>query len=171
MLGERYHIQSFTDLPAPLEVEETEDTLEGNAILKAKAFFAEVGIPCFADDTGLEVEALDGRPGVYSARYAGPDGDATANMNLLLKELKDQPNRAARFRTVIAYYDGDSLHTFDGILEGKIGHVPRGDQGFGYDPVFIPESSDRTLAEFSPDEKNAISHRGRAIRNFIAFLK
>lgn len=171
ILSDRYEIRSFRDLEDPPEIEETEDTLQGNAILKAKGFYAVVGVPCFADDTGLEVEALDGRPGVYSARYSGPGGDAVANMNKLLGELSGKENRKARFRTVIAYYDGEELHTFDGEMRGEIGHSPRGTNGFGYDPVFIPEGSDRTLAEYPAEEKNAISHRGKAIRNFISFLK
>ena len=171
ILGDRYEVLSFTDLPEKIEVEETEDTLEGNAILKARAFFTEVNIPCFADDTGLEVTALGGRPGVYSARYAGPEADPNKNMALLLQELDGKEDRSARFRTVIAYYDGDELLTFDGILTGHIGHAPHGDGGFGYDPLFIPENDDRTLAEMVPDEKNAISHRGKAVRNFVAFLK
>jgi XTP/dITP diphosphohydrolase len=171
ILSDRYEIGSFRDLVDPPEIEETEDTLQGNAILKAKGFYAVVGVPCFADDTGLEVEALGGRPGVYSARYAGPGGDSIANMKKLLEELRDKVNRKARFRTVIAYYDGTELFTFEGEMKGEIGKEPRGTNGFGYDPVFIPEGSDRTLAEYPATEKNAISHRGKAIRNFISFLK
>lgn len=171
ILGERYDILSFSDLPEKLEVEETEPTLEGNAMLKARAFYAATGIPCFADDTGLEVEALDGRPGVYSARYAGADGDAQANMTKLLGELDGIANRKARFRTVIAYFDGSDMRTYDGVLDGHIGTEQRGTEGFGYDPVFVPEGQTRSLAEYSAAEKNAISHRGHAIRNFIAALK
>jgi XTP/dITP diphosphohydrolase len=170
ILGDRFTIQSFTDLPSPLEVEETESTLEGNAALKARAFFEYVGIPCISDDTGLEVEVLDGAPGVFSARYAGPDGDAQANMSKLLHELTGLGNRKAKFRTVIAYFDGKKMYFFEGELKGHIGHEPRGVHGFGYDPVFIPEGEERTLAEFNAEEKNAISHRGRALEKFVGFL-
>lgn len=170
ILGDKFEILSFNDLPSPLEVEETETSLEGNALLKAKAFFAVTGIPCFADDTGLEVEALDGAPGVYSARYAGPENDAQANMRKLLAALKGKTNRKAHFRTVIAWYDGKESLLFDGKLEGEIGLAPIGDQGFGYDPIFLPEGSTRSLAEMQAEEKNAISHRGRALRKFAAHL-
>ncbi|MCL4103798.1 UNVERIFIED_CONTAM: hypothetical protein GTU68_029115 [Idotea baltica] len=170
ILGAQFDIQSFRDLPAKLEVIEDAPDLEGNAIKKAKSFYEVVGMPCFADDTGLEVAALDGRPGVYSARYAGEDGDSEANMQLLLKELADKDDRSAQFRTVIAYYDGASLHTFEGILKGRIGLVKRGGGGFGYDPLFIPENDERTLAEMTSDEKNTISHRGKAVRNFAEFI-
>ncbi|MEM1000685.1 MAG: RdgB/HAM1 family non-canonical purine NTP pyrophosphatase [Bacteroidota bacterium] len=170
ILGDRYAISSFRDLENPPEVEETEPTLEGNAILKAKAYYALTGLPTFADDTGLEVDALGGRPGVYSARYAGPAGDAVANMTKLLGELEGVEDRSARFRTVIAFYDGQALKTYAGELRGSIGYTPRGTKGFGYDPIFFPEGSERTLAEYSADEKNAISHRGRATRNFIEHL-
>lgn len=170
VLGERFTLLSFTDLPEPLEVEETEDTLEGNAILKARAYHAATGLPCFADDTGLEVAALGGRPGVYSARYAGLDGDATRNMHKLLQELDGIQDRSARFRTVIAWYDGTQLHTFEGILSGRIGLAPVGSNGFGYDPVFHPDGMNQTLAELEADQKNAISHRGQALRKFVDFL-
>lgn len=171
ILGDRYTLMSFNDLPAPMDVEETEDTLEGNAILKARAYHAATGLPCFADDTGLEVTALGGRPGVYSARYAGPEGDAARNMAKLLHELDGVTDRSARFRTVIAWYDGQDLHTFEGVLTGSIGTTPIGSNGFGYDPVFIPAGQDRTLAQMDADEKNAISHRGQALRKFENFLQ
>lgn len=170
ILGDRIALKSFRDLPEPLEVEETEPTLEGNARLKAMAFFAHTGLPCFADDTGLEVEALNGAPGVYSARYAGPEGNAEANMAKLLGALEGQENRNARFRTVIAWYDGKELRYFEGELRGRIGHERRGKEGFGYDPLFIPEGEERTLAEMAPEEKNAISHRGQAVQKFAQFI-
>jgi XTP/dITP diphosphohydrolase len=170
ILGDRFEILSFRDLPNPLEVEETEATLEGNARLKAVAFFEATDIPCFADDTGLEVNALGGAPGVYSARYAGPENDAQANMAKLLAALADKTDRSARFRTVIAWYDGKELKYFEGELRGKIGFAPRGDMGFGYDPIFVPDGHDRCLAEMLPDEKNAISHRGLAVQKFAAYL-
>jgi XTP/dITP diphosphohydrolase len=170
ILGNRFEIKSFHDLPAPLEVEETEDTLQGNAQLKALAFYEATGMPCFADDTGLEVNALGGAPGVYSARYAGPEGDAQANMRKLLDALGARTDREARFRTVIAWYDGQELRFFEGELRGRIGFEPIGSSGFGYDPIFYPEGHDRTLAQMSAEEKNAISHRGLAVQQFAAYL-
>ena len=170
ILGDHFTIKSFRDLPEKIEVEEDRPDLEGNAIKKAKEFYEAVGVPCFADDTGLEVDALGGRPGVRSARYAGEPADSEANMALLLKELEGAEDRSAQFRTVIAYYDGASLHTFDGVLRGRIGMEKKGDKGFGYDPLFHPDEDQRTLAEMEPDEKNAISHRGRAVRKFAQFL-
>ncbi len=171
ILGDTFEIKSFRDLPAPLEVEETESTLEGNARLKALAFYKETGIPCFADDTGLEVEALDGAPGVYSARYAGPENDAQANMQKLLSELEGKSNRNAQFRTSIAWYDGKELRFFEGIVKGQIATNQTGTNGFGYDPIFVPEGGSRSMAELSADEKNNISHRGRAVREFAKYLR
>ena len=171
ILGDTFEIKSFRDLPAPLEVEETESTLEGNAKLKALAFYKETGIPCFADDTGLEVEALDGAPGVYSARYAGPENDAQANMQKLLSELEGKSNRNAQFRTSIAWYDGKELRFFEGIVKGQIATNQKGTNGFGYDPIFVPEGGSRSMAELSADEKNNISHRGRAVREFAKYLR
>lgn len=170
LLGADWTLKSFRDLPAPLEVEETESTLEGNARLKAEAFHAATGLPCFADDTGLEVEALGGAPGVYSSRYAGEEGNAEANMSKLLDALQGVADRRARFRTVIAYHDGRQLRYFEGILNGSIALARSGKGGFGYDPVFVPDGSTRSLAEYSPEEKNQISHRGIAVHLFIRFL-
>ncbi|MEY3445230.1 MAG: hypothetical protein RLZZ519_3511 [Bacteroidota bacterium] len=170
ILGDRFEIKSFRDLDAPLDVEETENTLEGNARLKALAFYEHTGIPCFADDTGLEVVALNGAPGVYSARYAGPENDAQANMQKLMQALEGADTRAAQFRTVIAWYDGTELHYFEGVLKGYIGFEQRGQAGFGYDPIFVPEGGDRTLAEMDPSEKNAISHRGQAVQKLAQYL-
>ena len=170
ILGERYEISSFHDLPEKIEVVEDRPDLKGNAVKKAQEHYDVVGVPCFADDTGLEVEALDGRPGVYSARYAGAKCDAKANMAKLLGELEGKANRKARFVTVIAYWDGERLETFEGVLNGEIGYEQRGDQGFGYDPIFLPDGDGRTLAEHSPEEKNAISHRGRALAQLADFL-
>ena len=169
ILSDKYLIYSFEDFP-PFEVEETEDTLTGNAALKAKSFYAHTGIPCFADDTGLEVFALGGEPGVYSARYAGPDCIAEDNMNLLLENLKDQSDRSARFVTVIAFYDGNEMQYFEGEVTGQILHTRKGEGGFGYDPVFQPDGYSISFAEMPPSEKNKISHRGNAIRKFTAFL-
>lgn len=170
ILGAEVQLLSFRDLPAVPEVEETEPTLEGNAALKARAFFALSGIPCFADDTGLEVEALHGAPGVYSARYAGAQADAAANRAKLLAAMEGVAHRKARFRTVIAYFDGQSLHAFEGSLEGHIATREAGEYGFGYDSIFVPEGSDRSLAQHEPARKSAISHRARALAQFSAYL-
>jgi XTP/dITP diphosphohydrolase len=159
-----------TLLPRPLDVpdvDETEDTLEGNAELKARALVDATGYPALADDTGLFVAALEGRPGVRSARYAGEEASYDDNVRKLLEELHDVPleRRGAEFRTVIvaAYPDRGSLMVV-GTLKGSITRSPRGSRGFGYDPVFVPEDETRTLAEMSPEEKNALSHRGNALR-------
>ena len=159
-----------TLLPRPLDVpdvDETEDTLEGNAELKARALVDATGYPALADDTGLFVAALEGRPGVRSARYAGEEASYDDNVRKLLEELHDVPleRRGAEFRTVIvaAYPDRGSLMVV-GTLKGSITRSPRGSRGFGYDPVFVPEDETRTLAEMSPEEKNALSHRGHALR-------
>jgi XTP/dITP diphosphohydrolase len=170
ILGERFTLLSFTDLPSPIEVEETEPNLEGNAILKAKAYHLATGLPCFADDTGLEVNALGGAPGVFSARYAGANGDAKANMEKLLAALEGHDDRSARFRTVIAWYDGEALELFEGVLNGHIIHEPVGENGFGYDPIFVPEGYDLSLAQMTAESKNSISHRGKALRKFTDFL-
>lgn len=170
ILGDTFEVKNFGDLAEIPEVEETESTLQGNARLKAEAFFQLTGLPCFADDTGLEVEALNGAPGVYSARYAGPEGDAQRNMEKLLGALSGESNRKAAFRTVIAWYDGSEIQYFEGKLAGEIIDTPRGTNGFGYDPIFVPEGYTQTLAELSADEKNKISHRGIAVRKFAAYL-
>ncbi len=170
ILKDHFEVSSFRDLPEKIEVVEDAPDLQGNAIKKAKEFFEKVRVPCFADDTGLEVTALNGRPGVRSARYAGEDGDSEANMALLLEELASKEDRTAQFRTVIAYFDGHDLRTFEGVLKGRIGLEKRGNGGFGYDPLFIPENDNRTLAEMEASEKNAISHRGQAVRKFADFL-
>lgn len=170
ILGETFEVRNFGDLPEIPEVEETEPTLEGNAKLKAEAFYKITGLPTFADDTGLEVDALDGEPGVYSARYAGPEGNPEKNMAKLLQELDGISLRSAAFRTVIAWHDGTETRFFEGSLHGQILLAPRGTNGFGYDPLFVPDGYDRTLAEMEADEKNAISHRGKAVRKFAAFL-
>ena len=165
-----FDIASLADIGLDMDVEETEPTIAGNAILKVKAYYEASGIPTFADDTGLEVDALDGAPGVYSARYAGPGATYTANVEKLLAALEGEQKRTARFRTVIAYYDGKDLHTFEGIVEGVITDEPRGVGGFGYDPVFLPEAYEETFAEMPSEDKHTISHRGRAIRKFAHYL-
>jgi XTP/dITP diphosphohydrolase len=169
--GESYQVLSLADLDLVLEVAETEPTLEGNAGLKARAYFdASGGVPCFADDTGLEVEALHGAPGVYSARYAGEAATFEENVQKLLRELGEETHRRARFRTVIAFFDGKQMRHFEGVVEGHITRETRGEGGFGYDPIFEAEDSGRTFAEMTPAEKNKVSHRGRAVRLFAAFL-
>lgn len=146
-------------------------TLEENARQKAEFVLAKYKIPCFADDTGLEVEALSGEPGVLSARYAGPQKNSSDNTALLLKNLSGKSNRKAQFRTVIAFArGGQDFHYFEGKVNGEIIETPRGTQGFGYDPVFVPEGFNKTLAEMSMEEKNAISHRAKAMTKLVAFL-
>ncbi len=156
------------------EVEEDKLTLQGNAMKKARYVFEETGLPALADDTGLEVDALDGRPGVFSARYAGENASYQDNTHKLLAELVevDDRNRLAQFRTVVAFIDdsGDE-HFFEGICRGKILKEPRGEKGFGYDPVFQPEGYEETFAELESEEKNKISHRGRAIQKFYKWLR
>lgn len=153
------------------EVEEDRDTLHGNAEKKALALYDHTGEPSLADDTGLEVDALDGAPGVRSARYAGPEADDAANRQRLLAALGDTSERTARFRTVLAYADASGVRHFDGVCEGTITHEESGDGGFGYDSIFVPASGDgRTFAQMTADEKNRISHRGRALDLFAAWL-
>lgn len=152
------------------DLEETGETLQENALMKARAIYNLTGVPSFADDTGLEVESLNGEPGVFSARYAGPQRNDADNINKLLSELKDKPSRKARFRTVIAFVNGDEQHLFEGIVNGRISEQLKGENGFGYDPVFVPDGGEQTFAEMSLTDKNAISHRGRAFRAFAAFM-
>ena len=171
MLGERIELLSLRDIGCHADIPETGTTLEENALLKARYVNEHFNTDCFADDTGLEVEALGGEPGVYSARYAGGEGhDSVANMNKLLARLKGVENRRARFRTVIALIRGGQTYEFEGIVEGHITTEPHGDGGFGYDPVFVPEGYDRTFAELG-DVKNHISHRARAVQKLVDFLK
>lgn len=153
------------------ELPETGETLEANALQKARFVFEQTGKACFADDTGLEIYCLDGRPGVYSARYAGEAKNADDNMAKILSEMKDCNDRSARFRTVIAFVDGKNEHFFEGIVEGKIIIEKRGIKGFGYDPVFVADGFSKTFAEMELAEKNTISHRGRALVKFVDFLR
>ncbi len=170
--GNKYEILSLAQINCAEELPETADTLEGNAEMKAMWVKNHYGYDCFADDTGLEVEALGGAPGVYSARYAPGDGhDSVANMKLLLKNLEGVENRSAQFRTVIVLVEGEKVSRFSGIVKGEITVEPSGCSGFGYDPVFKPEGWNKTFAEASAEEKNAISHRGRASRQLIEYLK
>lgn len=170
MMPAHIELVSLTDIGCHDDIPETADTIEGNASLKAQYVTKHFGLDCFADDTGLEIDALDGAPGVYSARYAGPEKDAQANMNLVLENLRDATNRSARFKTVIALIEGAAELQFPGICEGAIIDGPRGDGGFGYDPIFQPSGYEQTFAEISSEEKATIGHRGKAIRALIAYL-
>lgn len=163
-------IVSLAEIDCHDDIPETADTLDGNALQKAHYIREKFGLDCFADDTGLEVEALNNAPGVYSARYAGPGHDSEANMKKLLNEMEGKENRKARFRTVIALLLGGETHLFEGIVEGSITTEKRGGNGFGYDPVFVPEGYDKTFAELGNDVKNKISHRARAVEQLEAFL-
>lgn len=164
-------ILSLSDINCHDDIPETADTLEGNALIKARWVKEKYGYDCIADDTGLMVDALDGAPGVYSARFAGPQCNANDNMALLLEKLKGVVDRKARFVTVIALVKDGKEHLFTGKVEGTIATEPHGTEGFGYDPVFIAEESGLPFAEMSQQDKNAISHRGRAMRQLIDFLK
>lgn len=166
-----YELKSLLDLTEVPDIPETATTFAGNALLKVNYLSEHYGVLGFADDSGLEVDALNAAPGVYSARYAGEHGNATANIEKLLRELQNERNRAARFVTVIALKLPDGVHYFEGEIRGTITTETRGQEGFGYDPIFIPESSTRTFAEMSKEEKNAISHRGRAVRKLLDFLE
>lgn len=170
IVGDRFSVLSLDDIGCREDIPETADTIEGNAELKARYVKERYGYDCFADDTGLEVDALGGAPGVYSARYAGDGHDSVANMGLLLHNMEGVVDRTARFRTAIVLLAGPDKRLFEGVVEGVIATTPAGVDGFGYDPVFYPEGYTRTFAEMSPDEKNSISHRGRATKKLIEYL-
>ncbi|MBR4365907.1 MAG: non-canonical purine NTP diphosphatase [Bacteroidaceae bacterium] len=170
ILGDRFEIKGLSDIGCDVDIPETADTLEGNAMQKAKYVKEHYGLDCFADDTGLECTALDGAPGIRSARYAGENHDSEANMRKLLENLKEKSDRSAQFRTVIALlYQGEE-HLFEGVVRGGIITEHKGTQGFGYDPIFVPEGYNTTFAEMTAEEKNSISHRGRAVAKLAAFL-
>ena len=171
ILGDRVEILSLNDINCHADIPETADTLQGNAALKAQYIYENYGLDCFADDTGLEVDALNGAPGIYSARYAGGEGhDSEANMKKLLSEMQDKDNRKARFRTVICLIEGGEEHFFEGIVNGSIIRERKGGAGFGYDPVFMPDGYSETFAEMGNDEKNKISHRARAVKKLCEYL-
>ncbi len=172
ILGAQFSIKSLSDIGCHADIPETADTLEGNALQKARYVFEHYHTACFADDTGLEVTALKGAPGVHTARYAYPDRqDTEANTDRLLRELQGKADRSARFRTVIAYIDNNGEeHLFDGIVEGHITTERRGIEGFGYDPVFAPNDTGRTFAQMGVTAKNNISHRARAVAKLCDFL-
>lgn len=170
-LSSQFEILSLDDIQCLEELPETSETIEGNSLQKAQYVLDHYRIPCFADDTGLEVDALDGAPGVYSARFAGPEKNSEDNINLLLEKLRDSPNREARFRTVITLVGvTNKPEFFEGIVSGSITTSRRGDAGFGYDPVFLPDGFDRTFAEMTIKEKNQLSHRAIAVQKLSRFL-
>lgn len=171
ILGDSFEIVSLKDLDFHDDIPETGDTLQQNASLKSHYIFDRFHIDCFADDTGLEVDALGGAPGVYSARYAGENVSYDENVSKLLHELKGVSHRAAQFRTVISLILDGMEYFFDGVVEGHIIDHRLGSGGFGYDPVFVPNGFDKTFSEMAPETKNAISHRGKAIQKFADFLK
>ena len=172
MLGSQHEIVSLKEIQCHEDIPEEQDTLEGNALQKARYIHEKYGLDCFADDTGLEIKALNNAPGVYSARYAGGKGhDAQANMLKLLHELEGKENRKAQFRTAISLILDGKNYLFEGIIKGKIIKEKRGESGFGYDPVFQPEGYDKTFAELGNDIKNKISHRALAIQKLCEFLQ
>lgn len=170
MLGELFEIKTLKDIGCTEDIAETADTFSGNSLIKAEYVYNNYGIDCIADDSGLEVEALNGEPGVFSARYAGEHGNHDKNMDKLLAKLRGVENRAARFRTVVTMILAGEAFTFEGAVEGKIIDRKIGDGGFGYDPIFMPDGYDRTFAQMSMEEKNPISHRGRAVEKLKGFL-
>ena len=171
ILGEGFRLLTPADCGITEEIPEEQPTLEGNALQKARYIYDRTGKNCFADDTGLEVEALNGEPGVYSARYAGESKDFDDNMNLVLQNLQGRPNRKARFRTAIALILDKKEYLFEGIVDGTIRETKSGTEGFGYDPIFQPDGYGITFAEMDMATKNTISHRGRAIRKLAEFLQ
>ena len=172
ILGKKVEVRILNVINCQAYIPKTADTLEGNARQKAEYIYKNYAMDCFADDTGLEVEALNGAPGVYSARYAGGEGhDSEANMKKLLAELSGETNRKAQFRTAICLIEGGTEHLFEGIVKGRIIEEKRGGSGFGYDPVFVPEGYDETFAEMGNEEKNKISHRARAVQKLCEYLR
>lgn len=171
IIGDNFEIVSLEDIGCHEDIPETSTTLEGNALQKARYIHDRFGVNVFADDTGLMVDSLGGEPGVYSARYAGPGHDSAANTRKLLHKLEDKCDRNAHFSTVVALILDNKEYVFEGRIDGRIASFPSGEKGFGYDPVFIPENSDVTFAEMSAEDKNLISHRGRAMRKLADFLK
>lgn len=171
ILAPEYEIISLAQLNCFDDIPETATTLEGNALIKAEYIYKKFGVDCFADDTGLEVEALNGEPGVYSARYAGENQDAKANVAKLLSNLSDNKNRKACFKTVIVLLINGEKRIFEGRIDGEIGYSPTGDTGFGYDPIFIPTGYSQSFAELGSEIKNEISHRALAVKKLAEYLK
>lgn len=171
LLGETIRVLSLNDINCDEDIPETGTTLEANALQKSEYIYRRYGVNCFADDTGLEIDALSGEPGVYSARYAGEEKNAEANMEKVLKNLNGQKNRKAKFRTVISLMMDGVEYQFEGVVEGEILESGSGSEGFGYDPIFKPDGYQESFAEMDMTLKNSISHRGRAIVKLIDFLK
>ena len=171
IIGSGVEILSLSDINCNDDIPETADTLDGNALIKARYIYEKYNVNCFADDTGLEVDALDGAPGVYSARYAGDGHDSEANMKKLLENLTGKNNRNAQFRTVIALIIDGEEKLFNGIVKGKITEEKRGNSGFGYDPIFVPEGYSESFAQMDSSTKNSISHRYRATKQLSDYLK
>ena len=171
LLDGMYTLVTPAEMGLTEEIPETQDTLEGNALQKACYVYDKLGVACFADDTGLEVEALDGAPGVHSARYSGSDKDPAKNVEKLLHELQGESNRRACFRCIIALVDGEKKVLFEGRVDGEIMYEQSGSGGFGYDPIFRPDGYDCSFAEMAAEEKNRISHRGKAIEKLVAYLR
>ena len=171
IVGDRVEVLSLADIGCYDDIPETADTLQGNALIKARHIYEKYGFDCFADDTGLEVEALDGAPGVYSARYAGEECDSEANMRKLLENLTGKTNRNAQFRTVIALIINGEEMLFNGIVKGTIATEKKGDSGFGYDPIFVPEGHSASFAQMGSEMKNSMSHRFRATQQLSDYLK
>ena len=171
IVGDRVEILSLSDIGCNDDIPETSDTLQGNALIKARYINEKYGVDCFADDTGLEVDALGGAPGVYSARYAGEECDSEANMQKLLHNLTGKSERSAQFRTVIALIINGDEKLFNGVVKGRISTEKLGDSGFGYDPIFIPEGFSESFAQMSAEQKNSISHRFRATEKLSNYLK
>ncbi len=169
-IGHLYDIVSLADIGYTKDIPEPHETLEENALEKARVIHQHFNIDCFSEDTGLEIDALNGEPGVYSARYAGASRSSENNMQLVLDNLADKDSRKAQFRTVVALILGQKEYLFEGIVRGEILLTKRGEEGFGYDPIFMPDGFDRSFAQMTDEEKNEISHRGRAVRKLIAFL-
>lgn len=171
ILGGKVELLSLADIDCHDDIPETADTLEGNALIKARYIYDKYGCSCFADDTGLEVDALGGEPGVYSARYAGENNDSEANMRKLLQNLTGKSERSAQFRTVIALIIEGEEFLFDGIVRGRISEERMGSAGFGYDPIFVPDGYEESFAQMAAEQKNAISHRSRAASALNDYLE
>ena len=171
ILGGKVELLSLADIGCNDDIPETADTLEGNALIKARNIYGKYSLACFADDTGLEVDALGGAPGVYSARYAGENNDSEANMQKLLENLTGKSDRRAQFRTVIALIIDGEEKLFDGIVRGVISTERRGEEGFGYDPLFVPDGYETSFAQMPAEQKNAISHRSRAASALNDYLQ
>jgi len=170
LLGASFDIKTLADIGCVEDIAETADSMEGNSLIKANHVFENYGLDCIADDSGLEVDALNGEPGIFSARYAGEHGNHEKNMSKLLKNLKGQTNRKARFRTVVTLILEGQTKTFEGTVEGRIMEERRGKHGFGYDPIFVPDGHEQTFAQMTMEQKIPISHRGRAVEKLISFL-